>query len=160
MEKKNKLSDYVNTLWMAVGELIVALLVLIGFLIAKSLGVEVTVYKVITGALLGGFVTVLNLFILSYAVNRAVNEYIDGRGDKEMTEEEAEEYAKNNGMKVQLAMTKSYLIRMVLMIGVLLAGGITKQFNVLATAIPLLMYRPILYVTEFIKVKVKAKRGD
>ena len=160
MEKKNKLSDYVDTLWMAVGEAVVALLVLIGFLIAGALGIEITVYKVITGALLGGLVTVGNFLILSIGVNRAVKGYIEGRGDKEMTEEEADEYAKKNAMNVQLAMTKSYLLRMLLMVGALALAGITKQFNVLATAIPLLMYRPILYVTEFIKVKVKAKRGD
>ena len=160
MENKNKLSEYIDTLWLAVGELVVALLVLAGFLIARSLGVEVTVYKVITGALLGSAVTVLNFFILSVSVNRAVNGYIAGMCDKEMTEEEADEYAKKNSMNVQLAMTKSYVLRMALMLGSLVVALITKQFNVLATAIPLIMYRPILYVTEFIKTKIKAKRGD
>ena len=160
MEKKNKLSEYVDTLWLAIGELIVAILVLAGFLAARALGAEITVYKVITGALLGGLVTVGNFLILSISVNRAVNGYINERGDKEMTEEEADEYAKNNAMKVQLAMTKSYFVRMLLMVGALVVAGVTKQFNVLATAIPLLMYRPILYVTEFIKVKMNAKRGD
>ena len=87
MENKNKLSEYIDTLWLAIGELVVALLVLAGFLIARACGVEVTVYKVITGALLGGAVTVANFLILSVAVNRAVNGYIAGVGDKEMTEE-------------------------------------------------------------------------
>ena len=160
MENKNKLSEYIDTLWLAIGELVVALLVLAGFLIARACGVEVTVYKVITGALLGGAVTVANFLILSVAVNRAVNGYIAGVGDKEMTEEEADEYAKNNAMKVQLAMTKSYMLRMALMVGSLMLALLTKQFNVLATAIPLLAYRPVLYATEFIKTKSKAKRGD
>ena len=160
METRNKLSEYIDTLWLAVGELVVALLVLAGFLVARAFGMEVTVYKVITGALLGGAVTVANFLILSVAVNRAVNGYIAGIGDKEMTEEEADEYAKKNSMNVQLAMTKSYIIRMVLMLGSLILALFTKQFNVLATAIPLIMYRPILYVTDFIKTKSKAKRGD
>lgn len=160
MENNNKLSVYIDTLWLAIGEIIVALLVLGGFVIARLLGQEVVLYKAITGALLGGAVTVVNFLILSVAINRAINGYITDRGDKEMDEEEAERYAKEHGMAVQNAMTKSYILRMLLMIGALVVAMITKQFSPLATVIPLLMYRPILYVTEFIKIKIKAKRGD
>ena len=63
-------------------------------------------------------------------------------------------------MAVQTAMTKSYLFRMALMIGALVLAMLSGWFNPLATVIPLLMYRPILYVTEFIKNKIRAKRGD
>ena len=160
MENNNKLSVYIDTLWLAIGEIIVALLVLGGFVIARLLGQDVVLYKAITGALLGGAVTVVNFLILSVAINRAINGYITDRGDKEMDEEEAERYAKEHGMAVQNAMTKSYILRMLLMIGALVVAMITKQFSPLATVIPLLMYRPILYVTEFIKIKIKAKRGD
>lgn len=160
MENNNKLSVYIDTLWLAIGEVIVALLVLGGFVIARLLGQDVVLYKAITGALLGGAVTVVNFLILSVSINRAINGYITERGDKEMDEEEAERYAKEHGMAVQNAMTKSYILRMVLMIGALVIAMVTKQFSPLATVIPLLMYRPILYVTEFIKIKIKAKRGD
>ena len=61
-------------------------------------------------------------------------------------------------MAVQNAMTKSYLLRMLLMIGSLVLAGVSGWFNIIATVIPLLMYRPILYVTEFIKSKVR--RGE
>ena len=160
MENNNKLSVYIDTLWLAIGEVIVALLVLGGFVIARLLGQDVVLYKAITGALLGGAVTVVNFLILSIFINRAINGYITERGDQEMDEEEAQRYAKEHGMAVQNAMTKSYILRMVLMIGALVIAMVTKQFSPLATVIPLLMYRPILYVTEFIKIKIKAKRGD
>jgi sensor histidine kinase YesM len=112
----------------------------------------------VTGALLGGAVTVINFLILSVAIMRAVNGYIADRGDKEMDEEEAEKYAKEHGMAVQNAMTKSYILRMLLMVGALMLAGLSGWFNIVATVIPLLMYRPILYVMEFIKSKVR--RGE
>ena len=155
MENKNKLSVYIDTVWLALGEVIVALLVSVGFIIFKSFN-----YTVITGAALGGAVTVINFLILSVGVNRAVSKYIEGRGEGEMDEEEAEKYAKEHGMAVQNAMMKSYMFRMLLMIGALVLAGISGWFNIIATVIPLLMYRPILYVTEFIKTKLGAKRGE
>ena len=155
METKNKLSVYIDTVWLALGEVIVAVLVSLVFLIFGKLN-----YTVPLGALLGGAVTVINFLILSVSINRAINGYITERGDKEMDEEEAEKYAKEHGMAVQNAMTKSYLLRMALMIGALVLAMISGWSSPLATVIPLIMYRPILYVTEFIKAKVKAKRGD
>jgi sensor histidine kinase YesM len=153
MENKSKLSTYIDTVWLALGEVIVAALVAVGFLIFKRFD-----YTVVTGALLGGAVTVINFLILSVAIMRAVNGYIADRGDKEMDEEEAEKYAKEHGMAVQNAMTKSYILRMLLMVGALVLAGLSGWFNIVATVIPLLMYRPILYVTEFIKSKVR--RGE
>lgn len=155
MENKSKLSVYIDTLWLALGEIIVCALVAVGFLIFGSFS-----YKVVTGALLGSAVTVINFLILSVAVNRAVNGYIADRGNEEMDEETAEKYAKEHGMAVQNAMTKSYLLRMALMIGSLVLAMISGWFNPLATVIPLLMYRPVLYAVEFIKTKVNAKRGE
>lgn len=160
MENKNKLSVYIDTLWLALGEVVVAFIVFAGFLLAKTLGLELTLYKAITGSLLGCAVTVVNFLILSVSVNRAVNNYIRGRGEKEMTEEEAEQYAKEHAMDVQVAVAKSYVLRMALMIGSLVLAMLSGWFSAIATVIPLLMYRPILYVTEFIKIKVNARRGD
>ena len=108
MENKSKLSNYIDTLWLALGELIVAVLVTVGFIIAKALGMDLAIYKAITGSLLGAAVTVLNFFILSVAINRAVTRYIENRGDKEMDDEEAEKYAKEHGMDVQNAMMNSH----------------------------------------------------
>jgi sensor histidine kinase YesM len=160
MENKNKLSAYIDTVWLAVGEAAVGVLVTLGFIIAKAFGAEVVIYKAITGALLGGAVTVVNFLILSVAINRAVNGYVSDIGDKEMDDEEAEKYAKEHGMAVQNAMTKSYLLRMLLMIGSLVLAMISGFFSPIATVIPLIMYRPVLYAVEFIKTKINRKRGD
>ena len=160
MDNKNILSKYIDTVWLALGEVAVGILVTVGFIIAKTLGQDVAVYKAITGALLGGAVTVINFLILSVGVNRAVNGYVAEIGDREMDEEEAEKYAKEHGTAVQNAMTKSYLLRMGLMIGSLVLAMLSGWFSPLATVIPLLMYRPVLYAVEFIKTKVNAKRGE
>lgn len=159
MENKSKLSNYIDTLWLALGELIVAVLVTVGFIIAKALGMDLAIYKAITGSLLGAAVTVLNFFILSVAINRAVTRYIENRGDKEMDDEEAEKYAKEHGMDVQNAMMKSYIFRMVMMLGSLALALLTGWFNVIATAIPLLAYRPVMYAVEFIKTKLGKAGG-
>ena len=154
MDNKSKLLVYIDTLWLALGELVVALLVSCSFLIFGEFG-----YQVVIGALLGGAVTVINFLILSVAIDRAVNGYIEGRGDKEMDEEEADQYAKEHGIAVQNAMLKSYMLRMFLMIGSLVLAMLSGWFNPISTVIPLLMYRPVLYVVELIKIKVNAKRG-
>ena len=154
MENKSKLSVYIDTVWLALGEVCVAALVSAVFLLLGKFN-----YTVVTGAALGGAVTVVNFLILSVGINRAISRYIDGRGDKEMDEEEAERYAQQNGGAVQTAMLKSYMFRMLLMVGSLVLAGISGWFNIIATVIPLLMYRPILYVTELIKIKISKKRG-
>lgn len=155
MNNKSKLSLYIDTVWLAIGEAIVAALISVVFLLIGKFS-----YQVVTGAILGGAVTVLNFLILSVGVNRAINKFVEERGEGEMDEEEADKYAKEHGMAVQNAMMKSYMLRMLLMIGALVLAGVSGWFDIIATVIPLLMYRPILYVTEFIKTKMSAKRGE
>ena len=155
MNNKSKLSMYIDTVWLAIGEAIVAALISVVFLLIGKFN-----YSVVTGAVLGGAVTVINFLILSVGINRAINKFVEERGDGEMDEEEADKYAKEHGMTVQNAMMKSYMLRMFLMIGALVLAGITGWFDIIATVIPLLMYRPILYVTEFIKTKLSIKRGE
>ena len=155
MNNKSKLSMYIDTVWLAIGEAIVAALISVVFLLIGKFN-----YSVVTGAVLGGAVTVINFLILSVGINRAINKFVEERGEDEMDEEEADKYAKEHGMTVQNAMMKSYMLRMFLMIGALVLAGVSGWFDIIATVIPLLMYRPILYVTEFIKTKMSAKRGE
>ena len=157
-ENNQKLS-YIDTLYLAIAEGIVALAVTAAFIILGLIGVASFDYTVVLGALLGGAVTVLNFFILSVSINRAVAKYIEARGKEELSEEEAEEFSKKHGMDVQNAMTKSYILRTVLMAAALVAALFTKLFNPIATVIPLLMYRPIIYVIELIKTKLQGRRG-
>lgn len=154
MEKKK--IKYIDTLYLGIGELIVAALICAVYLILDALDLYKFSYTVITGAILGGAVTVVNMLILSIAVNRAVEKFISERGSEEMDEETAQEYAKKNGMAVQNAMTRSYLIRLVLMLAALVVALMSGWFSPLATVIPLLMYRPIIYLTELFK----RKRGE
>lgn len=151
VSKKNNPSPYADTLYLAAGEVVVAVLVCAVYLLLKKFD-----YTVALGALLGGAVTVTNLLVLSISVNRAINKYVEERGSEEMDEEEAAEYAKKNGMAVQNAMTRSYLLRTVLMLGALVLALISGWFDTIATVIPLLMYRPLIYLTELLK----KKRGE
>ena len=155
MENKSKLSVYIDSLWLAIGEMIVAAIISAVYLLIGKFD-----YTVITGAVLGGAVTVTNFLILSVGINRAISRYIDARGEKEMDDEEAEKYAQENGTSVQAAMMKSYFFRMFLMIGSLALALITGWFATIATLVPLLMYRPILFAVEFIKIKFKKNGGE
>ena len=147
MEAKNK-SSYIDTIYLAVGETIISLLIT---LIYTALGKFD--WTVLSGAVLGSTVTVINFLILSFSVNKALNKYIELRGDKEMTEEEAEKFAKTNSIKVQNAVTKSYIFRTALMMGALVLSLITGYFDAIATIIPLIMYKPLLYAIQFVKKK-------
>lgn len=148
---KTKINKYIHTIYLGLGEIVVAILTVLGFMLVGRFE-----WTVITGAILGGIVTIANLLILSISVDRAINKYMDMRGDKEMTEEEAEEFSKAHNLEVQNAITKSYILRTALMLGSLVVALLTGWFNVIATAIPLLMYKPLLYATDFLK----KKRGE
>ena len=92
-------------------------------------------------------------------VNRAVNKYIEERGSKELDDEAAEKFAEDHKMDVQNAMMKSYIFRILLMLGSLALALWSGYFNVIATAIPLLAYRPVMYAVEFIKIKLGKAGG-
>ena len=147
MKTENK-QNYKSVLYLAVGELIVSLLIVLVYIALGQFNLTV-----ITGALLGSAVTVFNFILLSVQVNKAIDEYITLRGDRDMTEEEAAEFSKRHGIKVQNAVTKSYVLRTGLMIGSLVVAFITKWFSPIATLIPLLLYKPLLYVVELINTK-------
>lgn len=150
MKAKNKHS-YIDTFYLSIGELVVSLLVVLVYI-----AIGLFDFTIASGVVLGSVVTIINFIILSYSVNKALNKFIDLRGSKEMGEEEAEKFAKENSLKVQNAVTKSYILRTGLMMGSLVLAFITKLFNPLSTLIPLIMYKPLLYVIQF----VKQKRGE
>ncbi len=152
-ETKQKSPAFVQTAWMLVGEAIVSLLICAGFLLAGIFFPGAFSYKVITGAVLGSAVTVLNFLGLSLAVDKAVNAFIEQRGEREMDEEEAAAFAQKHGMSVQNAVTKSYIVRTLTMIAALIVALITRLFDPIATVIPLLMYKPLIYIMEIIRRK-------
>ena len=143
-------------LYLALGEGACAALTVVGFLVFQLISKEKAIfdYTVITGALLGAFVVVINFLILAVSANRAINTFLEERGSKELTEEEAEAFAKEHQARVKLAVTRSYIIRSVLTAGTLVIAFVLAWFNPIATAIPLFSYKPVLYLIEFLKRKV------
>lgn len=141
---------------LAVCEGAVVLLILLGAGILHFLDIFKFNITVLTGALLGALVTVVNYLFLTLSVDRAVNNYMTMRGDREMTDEEAQKFAAENSMPIQNAIKTSFIIRTISMLAALLVAFLTKWFNPLATAIPLLAFRPLLSVIEMIKGKKAA----
>ena len=150
---KNKSSSALQILALATGEIIVSALVCVIYLILGKFD-----YTVVTGSILGSIVTVANFAVLTFSVNRAIDRYLELRGSREMSEEEAEAFAKEHTVAVQNAATRSFILRTASMLATLVAAFLlTDLFAPLATAIPLLMFRPILYVLELIKSKGEKK---
>ena len=147
MQKKNMPTSEI--LFLVVGELIVSLIVSGVYLLLQRFS-----YAVISGCLLGSAVTVFNFVFLSISVNRAVDKALAGRKEGEMTEEEAEAFAAENQAAVQRAAQGSYLVRQILMLGVLVCAFLLDGwFDVIATVIPLVMFRPLLMVCGLMKSK-------
>lgn len=130
-----------------------ALVVLFGFVLSL-VNIIIFDYRIITGALLGAVVMILNYTFLTASVDKAIQNFISLRGEKEMSDEEAEQFAAENSMPIQNAIKTSYIIRTVTMIATLVVAFLLDWFNPLATAIPLLAFRPLLTVIEMIKGKV------
>ncbi len=130
-----------------------ALVVLLGFVLSLASIISFD-YRIITGALLGAVVMILNYTFLTASVDKAIQNFIALRGEKEMSDEEAEQFAAENSMPIQNAIKTSYIIRTVTMIATLVVAFLLDWFNPLATAIPLLAFRPLLTVIEMIKGKV------
>jgi hypothetical protein len=147
MQKKNM--PTAEILFLVVGELIVSLIVSGVYLLLNRFS-----YAVISGCLLGSAVTVFNFVFLSVSVNRAIDKALAGRKEGEMTEEEAQAFAAENQAAVQRAAQGSYLLRQILMLGVLVCAFLLDGwFDVIATLVPLLMFRPLLTVCGLIKSK-------
>lgn len=150
---QGKASLWCEIIVIAAGELVVNLLTLFVYMALHLSGVleSVRYPSVIAGALLGTAVTVINFLILTVNINKAINKYLALRGSRQMDDEEAEKFAGENSMVIQNAMTRSYIIRSLLMLGVLVGAFLLDWFDVIATLVPLVCYRPIIYLSELIK---------
>ena len=150
--KKNK-AHYKEKAILALGEIIVSGLVVLGFFISDLIFDTGFTYRVFTGVLLGSLVTVLNFFGLSRAVNRSVDGFIALRGNAELTEEEVMRFTAEHSMKIQNAIKISFLVRIFTMLAALVVAFVLDWFSPLATAIPLIAYRPILVMGEAVRRK-------
>lgn len=142
-----------ETAILALGELVVSGFVILGFFLSDIIFKTGFTYRVFTGALLGSAVTVINFLALSMSVNRQIDKYIELRGTREMTEEEAEKFTAEHSMRIQNAIRGSFIARTASMLAALIIAFLLDWFAPLATAIPLLAYRPILTISELIRRK-------
>ena len=148
---KKDLSYLKGVFALALGELITAALVVLGFFLCNIAFDTGFSYRVFTGAALGAAVTVGNYLALIVSVNTQVEKYLALRGNREMTDEEAEKFTQEHSMRIQNYMRASYIVRTVTMLAALVAALLLDWFSPLAVAIPLLAYRPILTVSELLR---------
>lgn len=146
MQKKNQPLAEVTRL--TIGEIIVSLIMIGIYCVLDRYS-----YRVVTGAALGSAVTILNFLMLSVAVNRALDQAMASRGDGNMTEEEAEKFAAEHMPQVQQAVKASYLVRTIVMLAALVAAFLLDWFDVVATLVPLVMFRPIITFGEIFRKK-------
>lgn len=147
--KKTKLPLY-ETLAMIIGEVITSLIVCAVFLIIKKFDLSV-----LSGVLLGSLVTVANFIFLMVFTNRAIDKAMAERGDGEMSDEEVAEFTAKHQANIQAAVKLSYVVRTLCVAAVLVVAFLLDGvFNVIATVVPLLMFRPILTVSQLIKNKI------
>ncbi len=135
----------------ALGELIVAALVCIGGFLLSIADVIIFDYRIITGALLGAVVMSVNYAALIYNVDKQLRAFAEARGNKEMSEEEAEAYAKANSTPVQKALAFSTTMRTASMVVTLVIAFVLDCFNPIATAIPMFAFRFVLSAVELIR---------
>ena len=144
----NKIPKF-ELLFLIMGELLVTAIIAAVYLI-----IDKFTPSVIFGALLGSAVTVMNFLVLIITTNRAIDKMLLLRGDKEMTEEEAEKFATENKASLMAAQKISYIVRMLsIAMTLVLALLLRDVFDVIATVIPLLMLRPMLTLSQLIKAK-------
>ncbi|MBE6645343.1 MAG: hypothetical protein E7612_08215 [Ruminococcaceae bacterium] len=144
--KNSKLPLY-ETAAIAVGEIITSLIVCGVYLIIKKFDLSVGL-----GVLLGSVVTIVNFIFLMLSTNRAIDKVMAERGEGEMSDEEAAEFAAKNQVRIQAAVKTSYIIRTLSIVATLvLAFLLDGVFDVIATLVPLLMFRPIITVSQLIK---------
>lgn len=138
---------------LVIGELIVSAIVCAVYLI---IGNGTLHYSVITGSLLGSIVTVANFLFLAISTNRAIDKVLAERGEGEMDEEEAAEFAAKHKNAINAAAKISYIVRNIALVVTLVLAFLLKDvFNVIATLIPLVMLRPILIVSQIIQNRRK-----
>ena len=146
-----------EVLFLLVSEIITAGIISVVFLLLQKFN-----YTVILGAALGCAVATLNFLFLAITTGRIFDRIAEERGSREMTEEEADAFAKKHEAELSAAVKRSFIIRSVTMLLALVLAFLTSFFNVLATLIPLLLLRPYLTLGAIIKDKLEKKRegGD
>ena len=145
--KKNKF-PIGEFLGLIIGEVAVSAIVVLVYILLEKFS-----YKVITGVVLGAVLALMNFVIMSVTVSRAFDKAREARGTREMTEEEIDAFTTEQKSALALAVKGSYIVRMIIIVGALLVAFISKQFDVIATVVPFLAFKPILTLDSIIKTK-------
>ena len=140
----------VTELWLlAAGEAIVSVLTVIVYILLGKFH-----YSVVTGVLLGSIVMLLNFIFMCISVNRAVDNIMAERGNAEMDDAQAAEFAQKHKGTLSRTVQLSGAIRTASMVAVLvLAFILGDYFDLIATLVPLVAFRPILMLTELVPKK-------
>lgn len=136
-----------------VGEILVSLLVIGGYFLFGPFD-ETSFTSMVIGVSVGSAVIIVNYLLLILTVNHQINNYLSLRGSREMTPEEILTFTTEHSMKIQNAIKLSFLVRLLTMVGALVAAFVFIDFiNPIATVIPILAYRFILTLGELIRKK-------
>ncbi|MBO5946269.1 MAG: hypothetical protein J6Q69_06640 [Clostridia bacterium] len=132
---------------LVIGELFVSALTVGIFLLTGYFELSV-----IFGVLLGAGVVILNFIALSLITNHTLDTIMEERGTEEMDEEAAAAFAAKHRMKLQNTVRLSFILRMAALFGTLILAFLLQDvFNVIATVVPLLSFRPIITVSQMIR---------
>lgn len=126
-------------------EIVASILIIIGFALFDKYEDGVT-----WGAIIGSVATVVNYLVMSLSINSAIDKFLALRPEGEMDDEAIERFAAEHSTKIQATVRLSYTIRMACMIGALILALVSGWFNPLSTVIPLLLFKPILYLIELL----------
>ncbi len=135
-------------LTLLIGELAVSLIICAVYLI-----IDKFTYRVALGALLGSAVVVVNFLVMAIASGRLLDEFMKERGDGEMSEEETSELVSKYQSRIQNQMKLSFLIRNIVMVLTLVVAFLIDIFDVIATLIPLMLFKPLIMLAELIDRK-------
>ena len=134
-----------------IGEVIVSSITGIIYLIIGKFDISV-----LLGSVLGSGVVVVNFIALSIVTNRVLDSIMADRGTAEMDDEQAAEFAAKHQHRLQNTVKLSYIVRtLVMLVTLVLAFLLQSVFNVKATLVPLLMFRPIITVSQLIARRKK-----
>ena len=139
-----------ETLVLLLGEVAVGAVTALAFFLLGRLN-----YRVFTGFALGCAAVLFNFIFLALAVNRAVDAIMAERGDAAMDDEAAAEFAEKHKAQLQKRVQLSQAARTLAMAAVLILALVTDYFDVVATVIPLLSFRPLLNAAALICNKKK-----
>ena len=131
--------------FMVAGEALVAVITALVFL-----GLGKFSYKVVTGLALGAVVALAGFIFLCISVNRAVDNIMAQRGNAEMDDEQAAEFAAKHQGELNKSVQLAHIGRMLAMGVVLVAAFLLDWFDVIATLVPIVAFQPILMLSGLI----------